>query len=182
MTALSPESYFSFLITMLIIFGVAFELPLLLIMLNSAGVLTGERLARSRRYAIFGLVVFAGLVVPGNDSVTMGALAVALVAARRGGGRAGGHRRPVRPGDRRTAPPARRTAGPRRSVGAARAAPQKLFASRPGEHDQLLGGPGHGDVPVDGTLDAAGDFAAERVRVDQYDQIELQPLDQLRAQ
>ncbi|WP_395727013.1 twin-arginine translocase subunit TatC [Nakamurella sp.] len=78
-TALSPESYFSFLIAMLIIFGVSFELPLLLIMLNSAGVLTGERLARSRRYAIFGLVVFAGLVVPGNDPITMGALAVALI-------------------------------------------------------------------------------------------------------
>lgn len=78
-TALSPESYFSFLVAMLIIFGVSFELPLLLIMLNSAGVLTGERLARSRRYAIFGLVVFAGLVVPGNDPITMGALALALV-------------------------------------------------------------------------------------------------------
>ncbi len=77
--ALSPESYFAFLIAMLIIFGVSFELPLLLIMLNAAGVLTGERLARSRRYAIFGLVVFAGLVVPGNDPITMGALAVALV-------------------------------------------------------------------------------------------------------
>jgi sec-independent protein translocase protein TatC len=77
--ALSPESYFSFLIAMLIIFGVSFELPLLLIMLNAAGVLTGERLARSRRYAIFGLVVFAGLVVPGNDPITMGALAMALV-------------------------------------------------------------------------------------------------------
>ncbi len=78
-TALSPESYFSFLIAMLIIFGVSFELPLLLIMLNSAGVLTGEKLARSRRYAIFGLVVFAGLIVPGNDPITMTALAASLV-------------------------------------------------------------------------------------------------------
>ena len=77
--ALSPESYFSFLIAMLIIFGVSFELPLLLIMLNLAGVLTGERLATARRYAIFGLVVFAGLVVPGNDPITIGALAAALV-------------------------------------------------------------------------------------------------------
>lgn len=78
-TALSPESYFSFLIAMLIIFGVSFELPLLLIMLNSAGVLSADRLRRSRRYAVFGLVVFAGLIVPGNDPITMGALAVALV-------------------------------------------------------------------------------------------------------
>ncbi len=55
--------------------------------------------------------------------------------------------------------------------------PQTLLASASGEHDQLLGGPGHGDVPVDGALDAA----AERVRVDQHDQVELQPLDQFRA-
>lgn len=78
-TALSPESYFSFLIAMLIIFGVSFELPLLLILLNAAGVLSGEKLARSRRYAIFGLVVFAGLIVPGNDPITMTALAASLV-------------------------------------------------------------------------------------------------------
>jgi sec-independent protein translocase protein TatC len=76
--ALSPESYFSFLIAMLLVFGVSFELPLLLIMLNRIGAVSGAKLSRSRRYAIFGLVVFAGLVVPGNDPITMLALAVAL--------------------------------------------------------------------------------------------------------
>ncbi|MEP6561942.1 MAG: twin-arginine translocase subunit TatC, partial [Nakamurella sp.] len=77
--ALSPDSYFSFLIAMLIIFGVSFELPLLLIMLNQIGLVTSAKLAKWRRYSIFGMVVFAGLVVPGNDPVTMGALAVALI-------------------------------------------------------------------------------------------------------
>ncbi|MBM9466766.1 twin-arginine translocase subunit TatC [Nakamurella leprariae] len=77
--ALDPDKYFSFLIAMLLIFGVSFELPLLLIMLNLAGAVTGAKLAKARRYAIFGLVVFAGLVVPGNDPITMLALAVALV-------------------------------------------------------------------------------------------------------
>ncbi len=77
--ALSPDSYFSFLIAMLIIFGVSFELPLLLIMLNQIGAVTSAKLAHIRRYAIFGMVVFAGLVVPGNDPVTMGALAAALI-------------------------------------------------------------------------------------------------------
>ncbi len=76
--ALSPDSYFSFLIAMLIIFGVSFELPLLLIMLNRIGMVSGAKLAKWRRYSIFGMVVFAGLVVPGNDPITMGALAVAL--------------------------------------------------------------------------------------------------------
>ena len=77
--ALTPDSYFSFLIAMLIIFGVSFELPLLLIMLNQIGLVSHANLKKSRRYSIFGMVVFAGLVVPGNDPITMGALAVALV-------------------------------------------------------------------------------------------------------
>jgi len=77
--ALSPDSYFSFLIAMLIIFGVSFELPLLLIMLNQIGMVSSAKLAKWRRYSVFGMVVFAGLVVPGNDPVTMLALAVALV-------------------------------------------------------------------------------------------------------
>ncbi len=77
--ALSPDSYFSFLIAMLIIFGVSFELPLLLIMLNMIGVVSSAKLAHWRRYSIFGMVVFAGIVVPGNDPITMLALAVALV-------------------------------------------------------------------------------------------------------
>lgn len=76
--ALSPDSYFSFLIAMIIIFGVSFELPLLLIMLNRIGVVSGAKLAKWRRYAIFGLTVFAGLVVPGNDPITMLALALSL--------------------------------------------------------------------------------------------------------
>jgi sec-independent protein translocase protein TatC len=77
--ALSPDSYFSFLIAMLIIFGVSFELPLLLIMLNQIGMISSAKLSKWRRYSIFGMVVFAGLVVPGNDPVTMLALAVALI-------------------------------------------------------------------------------------------------------
>ena len=77
--ALSPDSYFSFLIAMLIIFGVSFELPLLLIMLNQIGLVSHAKLKKWRRYSIFGMVVFAGLVVPGNDPITMLALAIALI-------------------------------------------------------------------------------------------------------
>jgi sec-independent protein translocase protein TatC len=76
--ALSPDSYYSFLIALLLIFGVSFELPLLLIMLNQIGVVSGKKLARWRRYSIFGMFVFAALVVPGNDPITMSALALAL--------------------------------------------------------------------------------------------------------
>jgi hypothetical protein len=77
--ALSPDSYYSFLIALLLIFGVSFELPLLLIMLNQIGLISSAKLSKWRRYSIFGMVVFAGLVVPGNDPVTMLALAMALI-------------------------------------------------------------------------------------------------------
>jgi len=78
-SGLDPAHYFQFLLAMLIIFGVSFELPLLLIMLNIIGLIKGAKLAQARRYSIFGIVVFAALVVPGNDPITMSALAVSLV-------------------------------------------------------------------------------------------------------
>ncbi len=78
-SGLDPAKYFSFLMAMLLIFGVSFELPLLLIMLNIIGMIKGAKLAQARRYSIFAIVVFAALVVPGNDPITMSALAVALI-------------------------------------------------------------------------------------------------------
>ena len=77
-SGLDPDKYFTFLISMLIIFGLSFEVPLLLVMLNYAGVIKSARLSKARRYAIFAMVVLAALVVPGNDPVTMLSLAVSL--------------------------------------------------------------------------------------------------------
>lgn len=75
---LDPERYYKFLLGMMLIFGVSLELPLLLVMLNFAGVIKGAKLAQARRYAFFGLVLFSGFAVPGNDPVSMGVLAVTL--------------------------------------------------------------------------------------------------------
>ena len=73
-----PGSYYSFLMTLLIVFGISFELPLFLVALNFIGVVKGRQLAKWRRYAIFAMFVFAALVVPGNDPITMVALAGAM--------------------------------------------------------------------------------------------------------
>jgi sec-independent protein translocase protein TatC len=78
-TALTGDAYISFLLTMLAVFGLTFELPLLVVMLNRVGVLPYSKLKRWQRGILFGLFVLAAVATPGNDPISMLALAFALV-------------------------------------------------------------------------------------------------------
>jgi sec-independent protein translocase protein TatC len=78
-TALSGEAYVSFLLMMLAVFGLTFELPLLVVMLNRVGVLPYAKLMRWQRGILFGLFVVAAVATPGNDPISMLALAFALI-------------------------------------------------------------------------------------------------------
>ncbi|MGV9350454.1 twin-arginine translocase subunit TatC [Streptomyces spiralis] len=60
---------------MVIVFGLSFELPLLLIMLNLTGVLTGRRMLGWWRAMILGITVFAAVATPSTDPLSMLALA-----------------------------------------------------------------------------------------------------------
>jgi len=81
---ITADSYMSYFMGMLVGFGIVFELPLIIVMLNVAGILTHERFRKWRRMMIFGIFLIAGIVNPSPDPTTMlilGGIAVALTEA-----------------------------------------------------------------------------------------------------
>jgi sec-independent protein translocase protein TatC len=72
----SVSTYLSYFTAMLLGFGLAFELPLLLLMLNMVGILSHAFFKRWRRLMIFGVFVFSGIASPSPDPLTMLLLAV----------------------------------------------------------------------------------------------------------
>lgn len=76
---LEANEYLRFLLHMMIGFGVAFELPLILITLVLMGVVGSQGLRTYRRHAIFGTFVAAALITPTTDPLTMSLMAGPLV-------------------------------------------------------------------------------------------------------
>jgi len=76
---LDVNKYLSYVTAMLLIFGLSFELPLLVTMLNLAGILPTQKLRDWRRPEIFLVFVFAAVVTPSQDPFTMLALGLPMV-------------------------------------------------------------------------------------------------------
>lgn len=76
---LTVDKYVGFVIFTVLAFGLGFEFPILLISLSAAGVLTSATMRRHRRYVILGLAIFAAVITPSPDPVSMLALLIPLV-------------------------------------------------------------------------------------------------------
>ncbi|MEP6696296.1 MAG: twin-arginine translocase subunit TatC [Pseudonocardiales bacterium] len=77
-TLLDISGYLRYVTAMVLVFGLAFEFPLVLGMLNVVGVLSHQRLAGWRRQAIFLCFLFAAFATPGQDPFGMTALGACL--------------------------------------------------------------------------------------------------------
>jgi sec-independent protein translocase protein TatC len=71
--------YLSFLIRTLLVFGIAFEIPVFVVLLNLAGVLPGKALGAHRAWVIIGTFAFAAIATPSTDPFTMLFLAIPMV-------------------------------------------------------------------------------------------------------
>jgi sec-independent protein translocase protein TatC len=73
------DDYLTFVTQLILVFGIAFELPVFLIALNLAHVLSGKSILRPWRYAIFGIVLFSAIATPTGDPFTLFFLAGPLI-------------------------------------------------------------------------------------------------------
>ena len=74
----TATAYFGFATNMALAFGVAFELPLLLVALSALGILSAKTLNKSRRFAVVLIFVASALISPGDAITATLAMAVPL--------------------------------------------------------------------------------------------------------
>jgi sec-independent protein translocase protein TatC len=73
------SEYFDFVSTLIIAFGLTFQLPVLLSLLGRVGIVTSAQLRSLQRYAIVGIFAVAAIITP-PDAISMISLAIPLVA------------------------------------------------------------------------------------------------------
>ena len=71
------EAYFSFVLTMFLAFGVTFEIPVVVVVLARAGIVSLDQLKQARPYVIVGAFVVAAVVTP-PDVISQILLAVPM--------------------------------------------------------------------------------------------------------
>jgi sec-independent protein translocase protein TatC len=74
----TPTKYLGLLVMMMLIFGLGFEFPIILVFLEIAHVLRWQQLAKYRRYAVVGIFVVDAVITPSGDPITLLAMAIPM--------------------------------------------------------------------------------------------------------
>ena len=74
----SLDDYLSFVLRTMLVFGVAAEIPLVVVMLNRLGLVSARQLATARPWTVIGIFVFAAIATPSTDPITMLILAAPM--------------------------------------------------------------------------------------------------------
>lgn len=73
------KTYYSFVLTLCLAVGIAYIVPVLLVMLNLAGVITGKQILAGWRWAVLITALFAAIATPAADVISMLLLMVPMV-------------------------------------------------------------------------------------------------------
>ncbi|MDR1238324.1 MAG: twin-arginine translocase subunit TatC [Propionibacteriaceae bacterium] len=76
---LEINQFLSLMLQLMLIFGLGFLMPVVVVGLNLLGVVSAKRLGKVRTYVIFGIFVFAAVATPSTDPFSMLALSVPMV-------------------------------------------------------------------------------------------------------
>lgn len=71
--------YYDFILKLLIVVGVAFVLPVFLVLLNLAGVMSGMAILKGWRIAVLAITIFTALATPAADVISMFLLAIPML-------------------------------------------------------------------------------------------------------
>ncbi len=73
------DYYYDFVLKLLLVVGVAFVLPVFLVLLNVAGIMSGKAILKGWRVAILAIVIFTALATPAADVISMFLLAIPML-------------------------------------------------------------------------------------------------------
>ena len=78
-TIITAKTYFDFVLKLVLVVGVAFVLPVFLVLFNFAGLLSARSILKSWRIAVLVIVLFTAIATPAADVLSMFLLAIPMV-------------------------------------------------------------------------------------------------------
>lgn len=76
--AWTADGYFGFVATMMLVFGLVMEYPMVLVLLSKVGIISSARLRSSRRFVVMIIAIIAAVATPGGDPISPFILGVTM--------------------------------------------------------------------------------------------------------